>query len=177
MYGFLLLLFPDISLLLLILLLHMCKVRSSNLISLPSVQMLASLCNCAISLPGEKLRGNIRLSLKEDSHWSALSRGPYTFGLEEGGQDQWAKVSFLSLFCVLGLLGRLGWLVDLRLDSQRGPLDIFMLLPALFKVGSIKGVTWPPVSQPLPPGPWSLGPVVESWATLRPLGALWASRS
>lgn len=83
MYGFLLFLLPDISLSLLILLLHTCKVQSSNLIYLPSVQILASLCNCAISLPGE----NLRLSIKEDSHWSALSRGPYTFGLEGGGQD------------------------------------------------------------------------------------------
>lgn len=40
-------------------------------------------------------------------------------------------------------------MVDLRLDSQKGPLDIFMVLLALFKVGGMEGVAWPPVTLPL----------------------------
>lgn len=48
--------------------------------------------------------------------------------------------------------------MDLRLDSQRGPLDTFVLLPELFKVGSIKGVTWLLVSQLLTSRPLISGP-------------------
>lgn len=55
------------------------------------------------------------------------------------------------LFCVLGLLGRWGWLVDLRLDSQQGPLNIFMVFLALFKEGWWREWPAPPLqSETLP---------------------------
>lgn len=59
------------------------------------------------------------------------------------------KLCFLGLFCVFGFLGKLGRLVDIRLDFQKKPLYIFMVLAALFKVGGMKGVLWPTVTQAL----------------------------
>lgn len=57
--------FHHLSSIFLILLLHMCKVQSSNLISSAGVQTLAPLCNCATSLQGEDLGGNTRKILKK----------------------------------------------------------------------------------------------------------------
>ena len=64
---------------------------------------------------------------------------------------QRAPGALVFLFCVLGLLGRWGWLVDLRLDSQKGPLDIFMVFLALFKEGGWREWPAPPLqSETLP---------------------------
>lgn len=62
-----------------IVLLHICKVQSSNLISSVSVQMPASLYNCARG----KMGGNIRLGIEEDH----FCLGLITFGLQVSGLD------------------------------------------------------------------------------------------
>lgn len=84
---------PYLSSLFLILLLHICKVQSSNLISSASVQLLAFLCNCATSLQGENLGRHSRKNTEGHFHCSGLSIGLYTLGLEGHALDHQEKVA------------------------------------------------------------------------------------
>ena len=84
---------PYLSSLFLILLLHICEVQSSKLISSASVQLLAFLCNCATSLQGENLGRHSRKNTEGHFHCSGLSIGLYTLGLEGHALDHQEKVA------------------------------------------------------------------------------------
>ena len=122
---------PYLSSLFLILLLHICKVQSSNLISSASVQLLALICNCATSLQGENLGRHSRRNAEGHFHGSGFSVGLYTLGLEKVAESP-RGIGFFSFVYLIFFRDGAGWLVDLRLDSQKGPLDIFMVFLALF---------------------------------------------